>query len=68
MSVEDVNAIFNVKTLKVIDYTQSSSHTSSKLGGGVMKSVEKKKSVPGQFAVKYRPETYCWTEKVKSLL
>jgi hypothetical protein len=28
---------------------------------GVVKSVEKKKSVAGQFAVKYKSETYCST-------
>ncbi len=27
---------------------------------GVVKSVEKEKSVAGQFTVKYNPETYCW--------
>jgi hypothetical protein len=26
-------------------------------------SVEKKKSVPDQFTVKYKPESYCWTKK-----
>ena len=31
---------------------------------GVVKSVEKKKSVAGQFAVKYKSEAYCWTKKV----
>ena len=31
---------------------------------GVVKSVEKKKSVAGQFAVKYKSETYCWTQKL----
>jgi uncharacterized membrane protein len=31
---------------------------------GVVKSVEKKKSVAGQFAVKYKSETYCWTKKL----
>jgi len=32
----------------------------------VLKSVEKKKSVAGQFAVKYKykSETYCWTKKL----
>ena len=29
-----------------------------------MKSVEKKKSVAGQFAVKHKTETYCWTQKL----
>ena len=32
---------------------------------GVVKSVEKKKSVAGQFAVKYKSETYCWTQKLR---
>ena len=31
---------------------------------GVVKSVEKKESVAGQFAVKYKSETYCWTQKL----
>jgi hypothetical protein len=31
---------------------------------GVVKSVEKKKIVAGQFEVKYRSETYCWTQKL----
>ena len=35
-------------------------------GGGVVKSVEKKKSVARQFAVKYNSETYCWTQKLNT--
>jgi hypothetical protein len=31
---------------------------------GAVKSVEKKKSVAGQFAVKYKTETYCWTRQL----
>ncbi len=31
---------------------------------GVVKSVEKKKSVAGQFAVKYKSETYYWSQKL----
>jgi len=31
---------------------------------GVVKRFEKKKSVAGQFAVKYKSETYCWTQKL----
>jgi hypothetical protein len=31
---------------------------------GVVKSVEKKKSVADEFAVKYKSETYCWTKKL----
>ena len=30
----------------------------------MVKSVEKKKSVADQFAVKYKSETYCWTKKL----
>ena len=29
------------------------------------KSLAKKKGVVGQFAVKYKSETYCWTQKLK---
>jgi hypothetical protein len=32
---------------------------------GVVKSVQKKKSVAGQFSVKYKSETCCWTQKLK---
>ena len=32
--------------------------------GGGEKSVEKNKSVAGQFAVKYKSETYYWTQKL----
>ncbi len=31
---------------------------------GVMRSVENKESVAGQFAVKYKPESYCSTKKL----
>ena len=30
----------------------------------MVKSVERKKSTAGQFAVKYRSETYRWTQKL----
>ena len=30
----------------------------------MVKRVEKKKSVAGQFAVKYKSETYFWTQKL----
>ena len=30
----------------------------------MVKSVEKKKSVADEFAVKYKSETYCWTKKL----
>jgi hypothetical protein len=29
-----------------------------------VKSVEKKKSVAGHFAVKYESQTHCWTKKL----
>jgi hypothetical protein len=32
---------------------------------GAVKSVEKKKSVAGQVAVKYNSGTYCWTQKLR---
>jgi hypothetical protein len=30
----------------------------------VVKSAKKKKSIAGQFAIKYKLETYCWTQKL----
>ena len=55
--MEDVPAIVNIKTLKgrLIAHKFNT--------GWAVKSVKKKKSVAGQFAVKYRSETYCWTQK-----
>ena len=35
---------------------------------GVVKRVEKKESVAGQFAGKYKSEMYCWTLKTRYLL
>ena len=32
--------------------------------GGNLSLKKKKKSVAGQFAVKYKSETYCWTQKL----
>ena len=60
MSVETVPAIVNITTLKgrLIAHKFNTGWAE-----GVVKSVEKKKSVAGQFAVKYRSETYCWTQK-----
>ena len=58
MSVKDVPAIDNIKSLKerLIAHQFNTGWTV-----GVVKSVKKKKSVAGQskFAVKYRSETYC---------
>ncbi len=54
MSVEDVPAIVNIKTLK----GRLSAHKfNTGWVVGVVKSVEKT-SVPGQFAVKYRSKTF----------
>ena len=37
----------------------------AEVSGGCLSLKKKKKSVAGQFAaVKYRSETYCWTEKL----
>ncbi len=56
MSVEDVPVIVNIKTLK-------GRLIANKFNTGLaVTSVEKKKSVAGQFAVKYRSETYCRTK------
>ena len=61
MSVENVPAVLNIKTLK----GRFIAHKfSTGWAVGVVKSVEKKKSVAGQFAVKYKSETYCWTQKL----
>ena len=56
MSVQDVHVIVNIKTLKgrLIVHKFNTGWAV-----GVVKSVEKKKRVAGQFAVKYRSETYC---------
>ena len=34
---------------------------------GVVQSLEKKKSVTDQFTVKYKSETYYWTQKLKKI-
>ncbi len=61
MSVEDVPAIVNIRTLK----RRLIAHKfNTGWAVGVVKSVEKKKSVAGQFAVKYMSETYSWTSKL----
>jgi hypothetical protein len=61
MSVENVSTVVNIKTLK----GRFIAHKFSTVWAvGVVKSVEKKKSVAGQFAVKYKSETYCWTQKL----
>ena len=61
MSAENVPAVVNIKTLKgrLIAHKFSTGWAV-----GVVKSVEKKKSVAGQFAVKYRSETYSCTQKL----
>ncbi len=56
MSVKNVPAVLNIKTLK----GRFIAHKFSTWWAvGVVKSVEKKRSVAGQFAVKYKSETYC---------
>ena len=55
MSVENVTAVVNIRTVK----GRFNAHKfSSGWAVGVVKSVEKKKNVAGQFAVKYKSETY----------
>jgi hypothetical protein len=60
MSVEDVPAAVNIRTLKgrCIAHKFSTGWTV-----GVVTSVERR-SVAGQFAIKYKSETYCWTQKL----
>ena len=56
-----MSAIVNIKTLK----GRLIAHKFNTWWAvGVLKSVDKKKSVAGQFAVKYESETYCWTQKL----
>jgi hypothetical protein len=61
MSVDNVTAVVNIKKVK-------GRFIANKFSPGwvvgVVKSVEKKKSVAGQFAVKYTSERYCWTQKL----
>jgi hypothetical protein len=61
MSFENVPVVVDIKTLKgrFIAHKFSTGWVV-----GVVKRVEKKKSVDGQFADKYKPETYCWTQKL----
>jgi len=58
MSVEDVPAIVN------IDCTQVQYWVGGGCGEECCTSVEKKKSVAGQFAVKYRSKKCSWTQKL----
>ena len=62
VSVKNVPAAVNIKTLngRFVAHKFSTGWSV-----GVMKSVEKKESVAGQFAVKYTSGTYCWTKKLK---
>jgi hypothetical protein len=61
MFVENVPAVDKIKTLK----GRFIAHKfSTGWAVGVVKSVEKKESVASQFAVKYKPEKYCWTKNL----
>ena len=59
--METVPAIVNITTLKGRLIARKFSTGSAE---GVVKSVENKTSVAGQFAVNYRSETYCWTQEL----
>ncbi len=53
--------VVNIKTLK----GRFIAHNfSTGWAMGVVRSVEKTKSVVGQFTVKYKSEAYCWTKKL----
>jgi hypothetical protein len=56
-------AIVNIKTLKgrLIAHKFNTGWAV-----GVVKSVQKSKSLAAQFALKYRPETHCRTQKLKT--
>ena len=60
MSVENVPVVVHIKTLKVrfIEHKFSTGWVV-----GVVKCVEKK-SVADQFAVRYKSDTYRWTQKL----
>ena len=53
--------LFNMKTLngRLIAHKFNTAWAA-----GVVESVEKNKSVAGQFEVEYKSETYCWTQKL----
>jgi hypothetical protein len=56
-----VPAVVNIRTLKARFIAHK---FSTGWAVGVVKSVEKKKSVAVKLAVKYKSETYCWTKKL----
>ena len=61
MSVEDVPAASNIKTLK----KRLIAHKfATRWFAGVVRSLETEKRVVGQFAVKYKKETSCWTHSL----
>ena len=66
MSVEDVPAFVDIKTLQTLKGRFIAHMFSTGWAVGVVKNVEKKKSVADQFAVKYKSEAYCWTEKLNT--
>ena len=61
MSVEDVPAGAKIKTLK----KRLIAHKfATRWFVGVVRSLETKKRVAGQFAVKYKKEASCWTHSL----
>ena len=74
MSVENVPAVVNIKTLKGRFIAHKFSTGWAVAPVGVVKSVKKKKSVAGQFAVKYkhgcvgRLDQFSWLRFAKSRL
>ena len=61
MSVRNVPAVVNIKTVtgRCIAYKFNTGWSA-----GVVKNVDKKKSVAGQFVVKEQTGTLCWTKKL----
>ena len=62
MSVEVVAVVVNIKTLKkrLTDCTQ----VRDRWFVGVVRSLETRKRVAGQFVVKYKEEASCWTHQL----
>jgi len=60
--LESVNAWKNYRGFNTPGFYPFIAHKFST--GWAVKSVKKKKSVAAQFAVKYKSETYCWTQKL----
>ena len=64
MSVENVSAVFNIKTLKRPFIAHIGTQALYGVGRGCGKKCGKEDKCSGQFAVKYKSETYCCAQKL----